>query len=489
MAKRLSIDAMCRRHNNEDVHTEHVTALALQLFDAVAPHVGLPKSARGILEAAARVHDIGYASAPSDHVRSGMEIVRKQGLPGLLLAEVRSAVGVMALHSARWEDYARQRQFRVMPARPLVMKLGAILRVADALDHGHIQNTEIVSIKLRGRTLVLRARSPGFEINLERARAKADLWTRVMPIKLDVRRVPVADPQTPFGHLLVAGLSAPEAVRRLLFYYFRSITSHARQALGNDDPIHLHDIRVGIRRFRAVLRLFRTELAPTSAEYINGLLSRLGRRLGPLRDADAWMELLGSAHVGRYAARDPRWPAYVARHRKTHAANLRRLRSILAGGTYREAVLRMSVLLRVEIPELMRREKARPARRILADKVLRLVRRIGEQGKFRKNRDAEIMHDLRILCRRGRYWTEYGAPLIGPGTIALARRLKDMADALGHLHDLDVGIESLREDTTTPRAVRGALRRAREEALRESAKAWSRLNRKKLLGRALRELE
>ena len=29
----MSIDELCAAYNNEDVHTEHVTALALQLFD------------------------------------------------------------------------------------------------------------------------------------------------------------------------------------------------------------------------------------------------------------------------------------------------------------------------------------------------------------------------------------------------------------------------------------------------------------------------
>lgn len=486
--RKQTIERLCTRHHNENVHTEHVAALALQMFDGVAPLCALPATSRLLLETAARLHDIGYARAPGDHVRAGAAIIQSSRVGGMSQAERRVVAAIVLLHSARWEDYAKLPIVRGLSDRALVMKLGAMLRVADALDHGHVQNARIASIRCRGRGAVIRVRSPGMEINLDRARAKADLWQRVMPLKLELRRVAVAKPETPYGHLLTPDLSALEAARRLLYFYFCSITLHAKLALVEDDPIHLHDIRVGIRRFRSVLRLFRTELAPTSAEFINGHLRTLSQRLGPPRDADAWLELLDTVNVPRRTVRDARWKSYVARHRRAVSANLRPLRRLLAGDTYREARLRMAVLLRTEIPELMRGQRPRMARNVLANRLRKNVRRVADLGVFRKNLDVETMHDLRILCRRGRYWTEFAAPILGPGTVVLARRLKDVADALGHLHDLDVGIAQLRDDEAAPRVVRGMLREARRRALQESARAWRRLHGKKTIKQALREL-
>ncbi|MCE9615620.1 MAG: CHAD domain-containing protein [Lentisphaerae bacterium] len=483
-----SIESLCRRYHNEDVHTEHVTRLALVLFDAVAPEVGLDADVRHVLEKAARLHDIGYAQAPGDHVRHGAAIIRRHGVAGLSRSDVPLAVGVMLLHSARWEELCREvLKSRTMP-RPVLLKLGALLRVADALDHGHLQNAEIVDVRRRRPGTVLRVRAPGFEGVATRAQAKADLWARAMGEPMTVRLVPSPKAKAPYGHLLGPSMSAPEAARKLLFYYYRSITSHAKLAMVERDAIHLHDIRVGIRRFRSVLRLFRAVLAPTSAEYINDHLRDLCQRLGPLRDADVWMELLASPRVRQSLAHDRRWKPYLQRHQKLAEANLRRLRAILTSSTYRETAMRMAVLVRVEIPELMRRGEHRKARRAVSRKLESVVRRIAEQGVFRKNLNPETMHDLRILCRRGRYWTEFGAPLIGPAVTELARRLRAMADALGHLHDLDVAIESLLDDAECPRPLRGLLRADRRTALREAAAAWSKLRKPKLLSQALREL-
>jgi hypothetical protein len=52
--------------------------------------------------------------------------------------------------------------------------------------------------------------------------------------------VPIPKPATPYAYLLSPELTAPEAARRLLFYYYRSVTRHAQLAHVEDDPIHLH---------------------------------------------------------------------------------------------------------------------------------------------------------------------------------------------------------------------------------------------------------
>jgi len=59
---RLSIDELCAAYDNEDVHTEHVTALALKLFDHTRAALDLPAGARCVeVERAARAHAIANA--------------------------------------------------------------------------------------------------------------------------------------------------------------------------------------------------------------------------------------------------------------------------------------------------------------------------------------------------------------------------------------------------------------------------------------------
>src|SRR5580700_8007475 len=67
---RLSLDELCAAYHNEDVHTEHVTALALRLFDRTRAWLDLPMSGRQLLDAAARLHDVGYSIDPVHHMHA-----------------------------------------------------------------------------------------------------------------------------------------------------------------------------------------------------------------------------------------------------------------------------------------------------------------------------------------------------------------------------------------------------------------------------------
>ena len=49
---RLSVAELCAKYGNEDAHANHVTALALQLFDATRGLVGAPAGDRPLLAAA-----------------------------------------------------------------------------------------------------------------------------------------------------------------------------------------------------------------------------------------------------------------------------------------------------------------------------------------------------------------------------------------------------------------------------------------------------
>ena len=97
---RLSVAELCAKHGNEDMHANHVTALALQLFDATRGLVGAPAGDRPLLEAACRLHDVGYSVNPRRHAQMGREIVRQEGLKGFTDAQREDIAAAIFLHSA-----------------------------------------------------------------------------------------------------------------------------------------------------------------------------------------------------------------------------------------------------------------------------------------------------------------------------------------------------------------------------------------------------
>jgi CHAD domain len=81
----------------------------------------------------------------------------------------------------------------------------------------------------------------------------------------------------------------------------------------------------------------------------------------------------------------------------------------------------------------------------LADNAERIVRtRLAEVADLLAEADvpAEVtaLHDLRIACKRLRYLLELTHPCFGPYAHTAIKRVKDLQDLLGEIHDADVQI-------------------------------------------------
>ena len=206
-----TIDALCAAHFNEQPHTEHVTRLALQLFDATHAALGIPGRQRRLLEAAGRLHDVAYRDNSLHHVTAGAELVLKTGLRGFRSEDLPLIAGAMLLHAGNLAQAQNELLFHEMPdaQRDRALRLGAFLRIADGLDYGHVQDARITGIRVRGDAVCLRVTSPIFPANIARADRKADLWRQVFPRGIQFETVPGE------AALLTPDVPVPEAARRL----------------------------------------------------------------------------------------------------------------------------------------------------------------------------------------------------------------------------------------------------------------------------------
>lgn len=179
MPAKPSIESLCAKNRNEDVHSHHVCGLALEIFDAVCGRFKLPLTLRPLLKAAALLHDVGYCNKPTDHQAAGAELVAKKGVAGFTDRQSRIIAAVILLHR---KDYAKAYGigfFETVEDKETALKLGAILRIADGLDHGHLQNASIHSVKQQAGTFLLSVSSPGYRGTIACAQSKADLWKKV----------------------------------------------------------------------------------------------------------------------------------------------------------------------------------------------------------------------------------------------------------------------------------------------------------------------
>jgi CHAD domain-containing protein len=461
---RLTIDELCAAYDNEDVHTEHVTALALRLFDHTRTALDLPASGRRLLEAAARLHDIGYNVDPVHHVQTSAAIVSEEGISGFSRLECERIIQIMVRHSGK---------VSVSGISPRVLQLAAFLRIGDGLDYSHVQTARIVSVRRAQRTIRVTVRSDAFPQCLARADHKADLWRAVFPCDIQFEAAPRRkhdrDP------LLRGNTPVIEAARRLLWIQFKTILANVDAAVAGETSQPLHDIRVALRRMGAVLRAFRKHLPDGPRQEIEKMLLEITAELGLVRDLDEWVDLLESAPI-RAAVKSSRlFPAYLCHHQQQRQLVHATVRRCFRGPHFASQRLKINRLLRVELPRLIKTEPTGSLPKLAAKQLDKALRRARKHARLRHSTSPKKLHQLRVTLRKARYLAEFFGPLLGPDTVKLAKRMHAVERVLGRIHDIDLGMQHLtREGPLPPRAIAVYLQQQRERNLAALDKEWRR---------------
>lgn len=482
MRRGRTVEALCRHYRVDTIHAGHVTTLALALFDAVRSRFRIPPSTRRLLAAAARLHDVGFSGDPAHHVEAGARILLREEIAGYSAAQRAFLAAVILLHQKNVARARRHPVFRKAGSLHRVLQLGAILRVADGLDHGHVQNASIRSVRVKRLSVRVRVSTPGYDGNGPWADAKADLWRQVFPGEFRIlTRPPSLAPPRFRGIVTPADLTL-NAARKLLHLQCRTAIDSARAAAAARTSKPVHDLRVALRRFRAILDTFHKPLADTSAPALRDDLDALLRALGPIRDADVWLDFLSRPSVRTSLATLPGWPAFVKRQRAAQTRHADALRRLLAGPVWKSFVGKASWLLRVELPAIIARAPGDPLPPLAARTLRRAGRRFLRRTRVTETTAPERVHAYRKRCRSVRYVAELCAPALGPAAARLEAILVRLAHDIGEIHDRDVELAAVLRSRSAParRLARLLLADRRKEwkrfraGRRELDKAWLR---------------
>jgi exopolyphosphatase / guanosine-5'-triphosphate,3'-diphosphate pyrophosphatase len=173
----------------DEDHGRQVARTALVLFDALAADHDLPERARGWLEVAALLHDIGHLVGHGRHHKHTHYLIRNTDIPGLADHE-REIVAAVARFHRRSDPDAGHKDLEGLSGveTRLVRKLSALLRLADALDRSHHQ--PIARLRAAERRGMLRieiaARAP-VELELWDVERETPLFRRVFRMGVDVK--------------------------------------------------------------------------------------------------------------------------------------------------------------------------------------------------------------------------------------------------------------------------------------------------------------
>jgi exopolyphosphatase/guanosine-5'-triphosphate,3'-diphosphate pyrophosphatase len=188
--RRRSVQALATRYAGTNAHGRHVAMLALQLFDALAPDLGLPPPARELLEHSALLHDIGHAIDHDRHQRHTFYLVRASELLGFSPVEIEVIALVARGHRKQAPRLSDPEMQALPPAsRRLVRGLAALLRLADALDRTHFGVIKQLGISRQGGRLVIAVETGGesAELELWAAERRVDSLSRLLDRRVVLR--------------------------------------------------------------------------------------------------------------------------------------------------------------------------------------------------------------------------------------------------------------------------------------------------------------
>jgi CHAD domain-containing protein len=215
------------------------------------------------------------------------------------------------------------------------------------------------------------------------------------------------------------------------------------------DSEFLHDLRVSVRRSRAVQRELKGVFAPAELAHFRAEFRWLQQVSGDARDLDVHVLEFGAMRAlvpdPMQDDLEPLLDVLQARRVKAHAQLVRDLRS---GHTTQLLSSWRAFLDRLEEgDETERPDAARPIGQVAGERIRKVYRRMVRMGEaIDESSPAEDYHELRKKGKELRYLLElFGAPLY-PGEIVkpMIKTLKGLQDVLGRHQDREVQVALLR---------------------------------------------
>ncbi len=151
-----SARGLAQKYNTQISHSEHVTKIALQIYDQLKEEHGMGAAPRLYLHIASLLHGIGKFVAHSAHHKHGEYIINNSQIFGLNRDE-HLIVGSIVRYHRRALPNSNHLNWNLLDkqAQLIVNKLAAILRLAEALERTYSQKIHDVQLRIDDEHLII----------------------------------------------------------------------------------------------------------------------------------------------------------------------------------------------------------------------------------------------------------------------------------------------------------------------------------------------
>jgi triphosphatase len=276
--------------------------------------------------------------------------------------------------------------------------------------------------------------------------SKAELGHR-LSVQRPPARLEPAKASTPD---IDATQSCGEALREICYATTEQILHNWRVTGESDDPEGAHQMRIGLRRLRSALKVFRPILGDETLRDLDRKARDLGRLIGELRDADVIAtDIVQPAAANREEDADFAALRNALAHTRTYWRD--KVRAELKSEKW--CGLRLKLAMLSESVERLAKEPqngalAKPIGNLTDKALAKWWKRVAKSGRRLDELTATERHELRKDLKTLRYAIEMLAPLYkGKKVRGFAKELRLLQDRFGYLNDVAVAEKLKRADS------------------------------------------
>ncbi len=211
------------------------------------------------------------------------------------------------------------------------------------------------------------------------------------------------------------------------------IVRNRRALLETDDPESAHQLRIGLRRLRSAIRAFRTLSESPAAREIERLARELGRSVGPLRNADVFIDGVLAPLAGTKKG-EPGF-AQLRTALEAHRAAMReQVRIVLISDQWTRLQIHLALW-----PKTIAGDKAlqTPVRAYATKSLTKHWKKVSKRAVEIDDLTTEGRHDMRKVLKGFRYTCEFFGSLYPPRKVGpFIKDLKRLQDVFGYLNDV-----------------------------------------------------
>jgi exopolyphosphatase/guanosine-5'-triphosphate,3'-diphosphate pyrophosphatase len=186
-----SAQAVAHKYRVDDAHGEQTRQLAVRLFDRLANEHRLGPRHRLLLEVAAILHEVGMFVSSRAHHKHSLYLIAHSEILGLTQDELAMVANIARYHRrSRPKPSHPDYMTRPREQRMIVNKLGALLRIADALDVSRTQRITAFDSRIDNNGLIISVTTGG-DLTLEQRSLaeKADMLLDIYGLDVRLERM------------------------------------------------------------------------------------------------------------------------------------------------------------------------------------------------------------------------------------------------------------------------------------------------------------